>query len=260
MPTPQVQFSLDDSIAYLTLNRPAAKNALTWAMYDGLVEVCERVDADADIRVLVIRSIGDAFAAGTDIKQFSDILTGDDGLHYEQRLDAIVERLERVEVPTIAQVQGIAAGAGCIIALACDLRVCSPNATFGMPMARTLGNCLSAANYARLVDAIGPARTKDLLFTARFIDVNEAAALGLVTRLAPADAVDDVVRELAATVAQHAPLTLLTTKETLRRQAIHRRLPHHSTDDLIDACYASEDFREGVAAFLAKRRPAFNRE
>lgn len=260
MPSSNVVWDIDESVGTLTFNRPHARNALTRDMYESLADVCDEVDATPSVRVLVIRGAGDAFAAGTDIKQFSDILTGDDGLHYEQRLDAIVERLERVEVPTIAQVQGIAAGAGCIIALACDLRVCSPNATFGMPIARTLGNCLSAANYARLVDAIGPARTKDLLFTARFMDVNEAAALGLVTRLAPADAIDDVVRELAATVAQHAPFTLLTTKETLRRQAIHRRLPKHSTDDLIDACYASEDFREGVAAFLAKRRPTFNRE
>ncbi len=252
-----MQFSVDDTIAYLTFNRPAAKNALTWAMYDGLLEVCERVDAESEIRALVIRSVGDSFAAGTDIHQFTEILTGDDGLHYEQRLDAIVERLERVEVPTIAQVHGIAAGAGFILALACDLRVCSPDARFGMPIARTLGNCLSAANYARLVDYLGPARTKDLLFTARSMDVNEAASLGLVTRLAPVETIDAVVRELASTIAEHAPLTLLTTKETLRRQAIHRRLPKHSTDDLIDACYGSEDFREGVAAFLAKRRPHF---
>ena len=250
-------FDIDGAIAILTFNRPQARNALTWAMYDALVAACDRVDADPSLRVFVIRAAGDAFAAGTDISQFTGFRTGDDGLAYEQRLDQVIDRVERVRLPTIAQVHGVAAGGGCAIALACDLRVCTPTARFGVPIARTLGNCLSAANYARIVDLIGPARTKDLLFTGRFVDVGEATALGLVTATAEPDRIDEEVRALANRIASHAPLTIRATKETLRRIAEHRRVAAGLADDLVAACYASADFHEGIDAFLAKRQPKF---
>jgi enoyl-CoA hydratase/carnithine racemase len=144
-----------------------------------------------------------------------------------------------------------------VIALACDLRVCTPAARFGVPIARTLGNCLSAANCARILDLIGPARTKDLLFTGRLIDLREAESLGLVTRTVEPAAIDGAVRELADQIATHAPITIRVAKEAIRRIASHRRLPAGQDDDLIAACYASEDFREGVAAFVAKRKPRF---
>jgi enoyl-CoA hydratase/carnithine racemase len=254
---PEVLFACAGPVAFLTFNRPEARNALTWEMYDALSTACDRADADQEIRVLVVRANGDAFAAGTDIRQFSSFASGDDGVAYERRLDAVIDRLERTTVPTIAQVQGVAAGGGCLIALACDLRVCTPSAAFGVPIARTLGNCLSIANCARLTDLIGPATTKDLLFTGRFVDAAEAASLGLVTRMADPQAIDDVVRDLAQAIAANAPLTLRAAKEALRRLAIHRRPDSTSTDDLILSCYASDDFRAGVAAFLSKRKPHF---
>lgn len=258
MATPEALFDSADHVAFLTFNRPEAKNAITFEMYDALVDACEKVDSDPAIRVFVVRATGDAFAAGTDISQFTAFKTAADGIAYERRLDAVIDRLERVNAATIAQVHGIAAGGGCAIALACDLRVCTPAAQFGMPIARTLGNCLSAANYARLVDLIGPARTKDLLFTARFLNVAEAESLGLVTRVAGHSSIDEVVRELADTIASHAPLTIRTTKSVLRRIATARRVNVGDADDLIGACYASDDFREGVASFLAKRPPRFS--
>ena len=257
MSTSEAQFESVGSIAFLTFNRPAARNALTWAMYDALVEACDRVDDDDTVRVFVVRANGDAFAAGTDIRQFTAFVSGADGIAYERRLDAVIDRLERVSRPTIAQVHGVAAGGGCAIALTCDLRVCTPSAQFGVPIARTLGNCLSAANLARLVDLVGPARTKELLFTGRLLDATEAASLGLVTRLAePAD-IDTVVRDLAQSIAANAPLTIRATKEVVRRIGLRRRLDRPEADDLIEVCYASQDFHEGVAAFLAKRRPRF---
>jgi enoyl-CoA hydratase len=255
--TAEAQFETIETLAFLTFNRPQARNALTWAMYDALVEACDRVDGDDAIRVFVIRAVGDAFAAGTDIRQFTEFSSGDDGIAYERRLDGVIDRLERVTVPTIAQVHGVAAGGGCAIALTCDMRVCTSAARFGVPIARTLGNCLSAANLARLVDLVGPARTKDLLFTGRLLDVTEAASLGLVTTVAEPDRIDDAVRDLAQSIAANAPLTIRAAKEVVRRIAVRRRLDAPDADDLIAACYASQDFREGVAAFLEKRRPRF---
>jgi enoyl-CoA hydratase len=254
---PEAQFESIGPLAFLTFNRPKARNALTWAMYDALVQACDRVDADDTVRVLVVRAAGDSFAAGTDIRQFSEFRSADEGIAYERRLDAVIDRLEQVSVPTIAQVHGVAAGAGCAIALTCDLRVCTPAAQFGVPIARTLGNCLSAANLARLVDLVGPARTKELLFTGRLLDVMEAASLGLVTEVAEPGDIDDTVRELAQLIAANAPLTIRATKEVVRRIAARRRLGTPDADDLIAACYASQDFREGVAAFLEKRPPRF---
>jgi enoyl-CoA hydratase len=254
----QILFEVDGAIAFVTFNRPEARNALTWDMYDGLVDACERVGRDTAIRVLVIRGAGGAaFAAGTDISQFTSFTTRDDAIAYERRLDAVIDRLERVSIATIAQVHGVATGGGCAIALACDLRVCTPDARFGMPIARTLGNCLSAANYARMLDAMGPGLLKDLLFTGRLVDAREAASRGLVTRVAEADAIDTVVRELAETIARNAPLTIRATKEAVRRIQASRRLRPGEADDLIESCYLSEDFKEGVAAFLGKRPPRF---
>ena len=231
---------------------------MTWEMYDGLVEACDRVDADEGVRVFVVKGAGgQAFSSGTDIGEFTGFRSRDDGISYEQRLDAVVDRLERVTRPTIAQIQGLAAGGGCAIALACDLRVCTPDARFGVPIARTLGNCLSAANTARLVDLIGPARTKDLLITGRFVDAAEASALGLVTRLVDPDQIDGAVREITKTLATHAPLTIRATKELVRRLQEDRRLDQKQADDLIAMCYTSSDFKEGVEAFLAKRPPRF---
>jgi enoyl-CoA hydratase len=255
--TPEVLFASEGSVAVLTFNRPQARNAMTWAMYDELASACDRVDGDAAIRVLVLRAKGRAFVSGTDIRQFTAFAAGEDGLAYERRIDAVIDRLERVAIPTIAQVEGPATGAGLMIALACDLRVCTPAAKFGIPIARTLGNCLSAANYARLMDVIGPARSKDLMFTGRLMDATEAEPLGLITRLAEPQEIDAAVRKLAQTISANAPQTIRGTKEAIRRIAAHRRLDASATDDLVVSCYASADFREGVEAFLAKRPPRF---
>jgi len=252
-------FETNGSIATLTFNRPEARNAMTWEMYEALVAACERVDEDPAIRVMVFRGAGGkAFVAGTDIAQFQNFKNRDDGLKYEERLDHVLDRLERVAKPTIAQVEGVAAGGGCAIALTCDLRVATTEASFGIPIARTLGNCLSGASYSRLLDAMGPAAVKDMLFTGRLIGGAEAHALGLVNRLVAAADIDAVVNALAAEIAANAPLTLRATKEMIRRILSKRRLAAGADADMVEMCYTSADFREGVTAFLAKRKPVWS--
>jgi len=252
-------FETDGPLAFLTFNRPDARNAMTWEMYEALVEACERVDSDASLRVLVLRGAGGkAFVAGTDIAQFQNFSDRDDGVKYEERLDRVLDRLERVTKPTIAQVQGVAAGGGCAIAFACDLRVATPDASFGIPIARTLGNCLSAATCARLLDLMNPGVAKDLLFTGRLIAGEEAKSLGLVNRLVPADDLDRAVRALATEIAANAPLTIRATKELIRRVLAHRRLPAGADTDIVEMCYTSRDFREGIESFLAKRKPVWS--
>ena len=258
MATSRVLFVVDGPIAFLTFNRPEARNAMTWEMYEALVEACERVDADANVRVLVLRGAGGkAFVSGTDIGQFTGFSTRDDASGYEARLDAVIDRLERVRAATIAQIEGVAAGGGCIIAIACDLRVCTPESTLGVPVARTLGNCLSAANYARLRDLVGPGGVKDLMFTGRLVGGQEAQAIGLVNRVVEASAIEAEVGRLAATIAGNAPLTIRATKEALRRIQAHERLDPSAIEDLITMCYLSEDFKGAVQAFLDKKPPVF---
>ena len=254
--TAHTTYETQGPLATFTFNRPEARNAMTWEMYQALVDACERFDGDADLRVLTLRGAGGkAFVAGTDIAQFESFREPDDGLKYEKRIDEVLDRLERVTKPTMACVQGVAAGGGCAIALTCDLRVATPESTFGIPIARTLGNCLSGATYSRLVDLAGPGTVKDLLFTGRFVGAAEAHSLGLVTRVTPAEDIERGVRELALEIASNAPLTLRATKEMIRRLAAKRRLAVGEDRDLVEMCYASADFREGVASFLAKRKP-----
>lgn len=256
MPTPHVLYATEGPLAILTFNRPETHNAMTWEMYQALVEACDQAEADSDIRVFILRGAGGkAFVAGTDIGQFREFRTREDGIAYEARLDEVLDRLERVTKPTIAQVGGIAAGAGCAIAMTCDLRLCTPDARFGVPIARTLGNCLSAATYSRFLDLIGPARLKEIMFTGRFFDAAEAAAAGLVNRIVDADRIDAAVREIAQTIAANAPLTIKASKEMVRRLQARRRIASQEGHDLIAMCYASDDFKEGVEAFLAKRAP-----
>ena len=254
--TAEVLWERDGAFALLTFNRPEARNAMTWAMYDGLAAACDAVDTDDELRVLILRGAGGkAFVAGTDIGQFQSFRTPEDAIDYERRMDRVITRLETVTKPTIAAIAGVAAGGGAAIALACDLRYCTPESTIGIPIARTIGNCLSMANYARLVDLIGPARTKELIFRARLVPAEEAQQAGLVNEVVPADRLEERVREVAREIAGHAPITLRVTKDAIRRLQLARRPPE--CDDLVVQAYLSEDFREGVSAFLAKRKPTF---
>jgi len=246
--------SRDGPVVTLTFNRPAARNAMTWAMYRRLEETCDEVDADDSVRVLILRGAGgQAFVAGTDISQFTTFATAEDGLAYERDEDRRIDRLGRVRKPVIAQIEGVAVGGGFLIATGCDLRVATPESRFGAPIARTLGNCLSMDAYSRLVDIFGPSRLTELIFTARLISAEEARAAGYVHEIVPSDAIEARVRALAARLVEHAPITLRVTKEAIRRIQEQRR--GRGGEDLIATTYTSRDFQEGVRAFLEKRTP-----
>ena len=248
---------VEGPIARVTFNRPAARNALTFAMYDRLAQFCAEAGRDPALRAVIVTGAGDAaFAAGTDISQFRAFATPEDALAYEERIDRVVDALESCKVPTIAAIAGACTGAATALALACDLRICAANLRFGIPVARTLGNCLSMSNYARLASLLGAARAKDIVFTARLVQAEEARAIGLVSEILPdADALAARAEELARLVAGHAPLTLRATKEAMLR--LKPRVRKGEGDDLVLMCYMSEDFREGMAAFLEKRPARF---
>ena len=250
----EVLVTRDGPIVTLTFNRPEARNAMTWGMYERLNHTCEEADADDSIRVLVLRGAGGkAFVAGTDISQFTRFETAEDGLRYERDGDQRAGRIARVRKPVIAQIQGVAVGGGFGIAAGADIRIATPDARFGAPIARTLGNCLSMRAYARYLDLLGPSRLKEMIFTARLLSAEEALAAGVVHEIVPPERIEARVREVAETVASHAPITLRVTKEAIRRLQEARPLP--DGDDLIATTYGSADFREGVRAFLEKRPP-----
>lgn len=253
-------FERDGDIGRIVFNRPQARNAFTFAMYERLADICQQANEDHSIKVLVLRGAGDkAFASGTDINQFREFKTPQDAIDYENRIDRVLAVLEQCRVPTIAAINGFCTGGGAGIAAACDLRIGTASTKIGFPIARTLGNCLSMSNVSRLTALIGAARVKDLIFTARLVEATEAARVGLLTEVVEdIAALDRRADEVARLLAGHAPLTLNATKQAVAR--LQRRLTREEGEDLILMCYTSEDFREGLDAFLTKRAPQWRGE
>jgi len=252
----EILYAVEGGVGTITLNRPQARNALTFAMYERIAEICRDPAVHGDPRVIVMTGAGDkAFAAGTDIAQFRSFSSAEDALAYEERIETVIGTIESCPVPTLAAISGAFTGGGAAIGLACDLRIATETARFGFPIARTLGNCLSMENYGRLYAILGPARVKDIVFTARLVEAEEGARIGLYNELVPDhEALMRRASELALTIASHAPLTMRATKEAMRRltAATASGIDGH---DLVTLCYTSADFREGMEAFLGKRTP-----
>lgn len=252
--TADLRYERRGAVAVLTFDRPDARNAMTWDMYEGLYAACEHVDADDRVRVFVLRGGGDkAFVAGTDISQFREFTTPQHAIDYEKSQNRDVGRLERTQKPTIAMIRGFAVGGGASIALACDLRIAATDAKLGVPIAKTLGNTLSMATLARIVSYVGPARTKEMLFTARLIDADEGKAAGVFNEVVDPERLEARTMELAEAIAANAPLTIRSIKEGVRRLMEHARIDE--AEDLVQMAYQSEDFKEGIDAFLGKRAP-----
>lgn len=249
----QVLVRRDGPVLWVELSNPRRRNALTWDMYDQLLEVCRDVEDDADVRVVVLRGAGEAFAAGTDIHQFLDFRSGADGVAYERRVAVVLARLLDLRVPLVGVVTGPAVGAGLALAAVCDVLVATPAARFGVPVARTLGNCIPAAVVARLQRRLGAARTMAMLLTCRLLGAEEALTAGFLHTLLDPGELDAGVDALVRRISAGAPMSLAAFKELDRRVAQHGAAAED--EDLIDRCYGSRDFREGVTAFLEHREP-----
>lgn len=256
----QVTLTMQGQVATLTFDRPAARNAMTWAMYEQLAMHCRKLSAkgNAGARVVVLRGAGgEAFVAGTDIAQFRQFTSGDDGVAYEARIDEGVRLVEQLPMPTVAVVEGWAVGGGLAIATACDFRVATPKARFGVPIARTLGNTLSAQNLAKLRAAWGLQPVRRMLLLAQILDADAALACGFLEGVYAPEALEGEVDALCERLAALAPVTQTVVKEALRRQTVEAVA---DTDDLVRLCYGSRDFREGVEAFVSRRPPEWTGE
>ncbi|MEJ6022811.1 enoyl-CoA hydratase/isomerase family protein [Ramlibacter sp. PS4R-6] len=250
-----VTLSMDGAVAHVTFDRPQARNAMTWDMYADLARICDQLAADPSVRCTVFRGAGgEAFVAGTDIEQFLAFQGGDDGVAYEKNIESGIAKMEALPMPTLAVIDGWCVGGGLALATACDIRIATPTAKFGVPIARTLGNCLSIANIARLIAAFGRPRVQRMLLSAELIEAHEARGCGYLAQVVDAQHIDEDLAKRAQQLASLAPVTQAVSKEALRRLLV-QGLPE--ADDLIRRAYGSEDFREGVAAFTQKRQPGW---
>jgi enoyl-CoA hydratase/carnithine racemase len=250
-----LRVTLDGAVLTVTFDRPRQHNAMTFAMYDGLHAACERADADDDVRAMVLRGAGGrSFVSGTDITAFRTFEDGADGVAYEERITRVVNRLEDVGVPTVAAVQGYCIGGGLALAAVCDLRVATRSSRFGVPIARTLGNCLSMNSVSLLVARLGAARTLDMLLRARLLDAAQAHAAGFVAELCDDDGLDATLEEVVTTLLSHAPLTQWASKVAVARL---RRATLPDADDVVARAFGSDDFHRAVAAFGSQPHPTW---
>jgi enoyl-CoA hydratase len=251
--TSDLQVDTHGHTLQITFNRPQARNALTFAMYQGMADAIRSLTQRPEIRAVLICGAGEkAFASGTDISQFQAFTSAQDAIDYEHRISNILDTLEHCPVPTVAAVSGACTGGGFGIAACCDIRLATQDARFGFPMARTLGNCLSLSTHARLASLLGEARVKDLVLSARLISAHEFLGNGFVSEVLTNHA-ELMTKSLALTeqIAQQAPLTMRVTKQSML--ALRPPIDLEKEQALFLQAYLSKDFQEGVSAFLEKR-------
>ncbi len=251
----EVRLELCDDFAYITFDHVVARNAMTVGMYQSLKSICEDLTQSSTARVAILRGAGGkSFVSGSDIAQFSSFTSGDDGILYEEGIDAYLAPLAMLPIPTIAVIDGMAVGGGLAIASCCDFRISTPDARFGVPIAKTLGNCLSAGNVAWLVAHLGVNIVKRMLLLAELVSAPELLKQGYLLATYPAEVLGDEAIQLAERLNKLAPITKKSSKQTLTR-IIKNSLPDCS--DLIRECYGSDDFKNGVAAFLDGKPPSW---
>jgi enoyl-CoA hydratase/carnithine racemase len=247
---PCLDLSIDDYIARITFNNPAARNAMTWPMYEALKTICDGLAKNPDIRVVIFRGAGDkAFVSGSDIEQFVGLQKDE---AYEVDVDRIFVSLQELPMPTIAIIEGLAVGSGLLMATACDFRISTPDARFGIPVARTLGNCLSPSNLAWISAHLGIPMVKKMLLTAELIKAPTLLESGFLYQIVDSSEITEAADALAKKMAVLAPITQKASKLSIAR-LLRNNLPNCT--DLMRETYNSQDFREGVNAFLEGRPP-----
>ncbi|MDZ4380298.1 MAG: enoyl-CoA hydratase [Parvibaculum sp.] len=258
-PTSKMIAKKDGAIGWMIFNNPERLNAVSLEMWQAVPEILSAFEADDEIRVIVLTGAGDrAFVAGADISQFGESRSSAEGiLAYEQATERAFNAIAETQKPTIAMIGGYCIGGGLGIALSCDIRIAAEGSTFGIPAAK-LGLAYGAGGTGRLVHLVGPSFAKEIFFTARRFTCDEALAMGLVNRVTTTEALENFVRDYAALIAENAPLTVNTAKQVVGEFA---KAPGNFDDDkceaLIARCFASDDYKEGRAAFMEKRKPVF---
>jgi len=252
--TEELQVHRRDGVVEVVFNRPERRNAFTAAMYAGMRELCDELRDDTGVRVLVLRGAGGkAFAAGNEISDFLDR----DAVTYEESIRELLVALFELPQVTIAAVDGACVGGGLAVATHCDLRIATPHSRFGYPIARTLGNALSASIVYRCASVFGESLTREMLLTSRLTSADRAYAVGAVMAV-----VEDLDTELTAVVdglLAASGVTMRATKAQLTARAALLEAEPESDAALLAAVYQGPDFSEGVRAFLAKEKPAFGR-
>jgi enoyl-CoA hydratase/carnithine racemase len=248
-----------DGIGWMTFNNPARRNAIGFAMREAILEILADFESDPDVRVIVMKGAGDkAFVSGSDISEFAERRATPEQREIYDALSARVgAAYNNIEKPLIAMIQGFCLGGGLGTAMQADLRIASDDSQFGIPAAN-LSIGYPYHNMKKIIDVVGPAKTKEIMFTGRRFSAAEALAMGLVNQVVPVDALEEAVYELAATIAGNAPLTIRASK-TIVNEAMKNPEDRDLAlcQEQVDSCMNSKDFAEGRTAFMEKRKPKF---
>lgn len=258
-PTPKLMAEIDGPVGLLTINNPNQHNAVSYAMWQAVAGLIKALDAREQLRVIVITGAGNkAFVSGADISEFKKTRNDADAARdYERAAGNAFDAIARTSRPVIAKIRGFCLGGGLGLAAACDLRLAAEDATFAIPAAR-LGLAYGHNGLKKLIGLIGPARTKELIFTAQRICAAEAKEMGLVNRVFPSGELDGEVEKLCTQISANAPLTIAAAKSAI---AALLQAPENydaaALEKLADKCFASDDYTEGCAAFMEKRPAQF---
>ncbi|SDR53884.1 Enoyl-CoA hydratase/carnithine racemase [Paraburkholderia fungorum] len=247
----------ENGVHWIMFNRPESRNAMTVGMEQTIIEVSRQINEDPEVKAVIFTGAPadrPSFMAGADFDSLKKATTPEEFVKLERNGEAVQIAVEQIKVPTIAAMAGACVGGGALLAASCDVRIASPSVKFGLPIARTVGNCLSVQNYARLTSTLGYALTKDMIFSARLLTADDLLGVHAIREIVSDADLHSKAEEIAEQLKTLAPLTLYATKEALRRLR-DQPVAAIPDDDLISACYASSDFREGVAAFMEKRKP-----
>lgn len=245
-------------VVEVVFNRPERHNAFTSGTYAGLLDVCAELHEDPATRVVVFRGAGGrAFAAGNEISEFTSLGTGEDGVAYEAKVGRVLRAIAELPQVTVAAVEGVCVGGGLAVATHCDLRIAADGARFGYPIARTLGNALSAFIVYRCASVFGESLTREMLLASRLVEADRAYAVGAVMTVVPPELLDEEIARLVQGVRAASRMTITATKEQLLRRSDALEVSPADDVERLEKVYGAADFREGVRAFLAKEKPRF---